>query len=69
MFLFSGRGYWQEFTESILWAHDKIYIVPYLKFRALSIIQGRIIGLSHYALGSIGSIFSFFVSRILGQCF
>ena len=24
MFLFSGRGYWQELIESIVWAHNKI---------------------------------------------
>ena len=24
MFLFSGRGYWQELIESILWFHGKI---------------------------------------------
>jgi len=23
MFLYSGRGYWQELIESILWAHHK----------------------------------------------
>jgi hypothetical protein len=23
MFLFSGRGYWQELIESIVWAHNK----------------------------------------------
>jgi len=24
MFLFSGRGYWQELIESIVWAHNKL---------------------------------------------
>eukprot|EP00168_Porphyra_purpurea_P008983 TRINITY_DN2174_c0_g1_i6.p1 TRINITY_DN2174_c0_g1~~TRINITY_DN2174_c0_g1_i6.p1 ORF type:complete len:759 (+),score=-85.82 TRINITY_DN2174_c0_g1_i6:322-2598(+) len=26
MFLFSGRGYWQELIESIVWAHNKIKV-------------------------------------------
>jgi photosystem I P700 chlorophyll a apoprotein A1 len=28
MFLFSGRGYWQELIESITWAHSKIALSP-----------------------------------------
>ena len=24
MFLFSGRGYWQELIESVVWAHNKL---------------------------------------------
>ena len=28
MFLFSGRGYWQELIESVLWSHHKLRIVP-----------------------------------------
>jgi len=27
MFLFSGRGYWQELIESILWAHSKLKLL------------------------------------------
>jgi len=41
MFLYSGRGYWQELIESILWAHHKLKIVPHIQPRALSISQGR----------------------------
>ena len=28
MFLFSGRGYWQELIESIVWAHNKLNFAP-----------------------------------------
>jgi hypothetical protein len=28
MFLFSGRGYWQELIESIVWAHNKLKVAP-----------------------------------------
>jgi photosystem I P700 chlorophyll a apoprotein A1 len=46
MFLYSGRGYWQELIESILWAHHKLKIVPHIQPRALSISQGRAVGLT-----------------------
>ena len=65
MFLFSGRGYWQELIESILWAHHKVYLVPHIQPRALSITSGRAVGLVHYLLGGIGTTWSFFLARIL----
>ena len=30
MFLFSGRAYWQELIESILWSHHKLKIIPHI---------------------------------------
>jgi hypothetical protein len=36
MFLFSGRGYWQELIESIVWAHAKLAVAPTIYPRALS---------------------------------
>lgn len=50
MFLYSGRGYWQELIESILWAHHKLKILPHIQPRALSISQGRAVGFIHYFL-------------------
>ncbi|KAL2224162.1 UNVERIFIED_CONTAM: Photosystem I chlorophyll a apoprotein A1 [Sesamum indicum] len=44
MFLFSGRGYWQELIESIVWAHNKLKVAPATQPRALSIVQGRAVG-------------------------
>merc|ERR1712224_178722 len=41
MFLFSGRGYWQELIESIIWAHNKLKVAPTIQPRALSISQGH----------------------------
>ncbi|CAN1358115.1 Photosystem I P700 chlorophyll a apoprotein A1 [Linum perenne] len=35
MFLFSGRGYWQELIESIVWAHNKLKVAPATQPRAL----------------------------------
>jgi photosystem I P700 chlorophyll a apoprotein A1 len=64
MFLFSGRGYWQELIESVLWAHRKVSLNPTIAPRALSITSGRAVGLAHYLLGGIGTTWSFFLARI-----
>lgn len=65
MFLYSGRGYWQELIESILWAHQKFKIMPYIQPRALSISQGRAVGFIHYTLGGLGCTWAFFISRMV----
>ena len=65
MFLFSGRGYWQELIESIVWAHNKLNVAPAIQPRALSITQGRAVGLAHYLLGGIGTTWAFFLARII----
>ena len=51
MFLFNGRGYWQELIESIVWAHKKLKVTLAIQHRALSIVQGRAVGVAHYLLG------------------
>ncbi len=63
MFLFSGRGYWQELIESIVWAHNKLNFGPAIQPRALSIIQGRAVGVAHYLLGGIATTWAFFLAR------
>lgn len=65
MFLFSGRGYWQELIESIVWAHNKLKVAPTIQPRALSITQGRAVGVAHYLLGGIGTTWAFFHAHIL----
>ncbi|PSB33459.1 photosystem I core protein PsaA [Chlorogloea sp. CCALA 695] len=65
MFLFSGRGYWQELIESIVWAHNKLNFSPAIQPRALSIIQGRAVGVAHFLLGAIVTIWAFFEARII----
>ena len=65
MFLFSGRGYWQELIESIVWAHSKLKLAPAIQPRALSIIQGRAVGVTHYLLGGIVTTWAFFHARTL----
>ncbi|MEM1239655.1 MAG: photosystem I core protein PsaA [Cyanobacteria bacterium P01_H01_bin.26] len=64
MFLFSGRGYWQELIESIVWAHNKLKISTAIQPRALSITQGRAVGAAHYLLGGIVTTWAFFLARM-----
>ena len=66
MFLFSGRGYWQELIESIVWAHGQLNCVPNIYPRALSITQGRAVGVAHYLLGGIVTTWAFFLARTAG---
>ena len=65
MFLFSGRGYWQELIESIVWAHNKLKVAPAIQPRALSITQGRAVGVAHSLLGGIATTWAFFHAHIL----
>lgn len=67
MFLFSGRGYWQELIESIVWCHNALAFTPVIYPRALSITQGRAVGVAHYLLGGIVTTWSFFQARLLGS--
>lgn len=64
MFLFSGRGYWQELIESIVWAHNKLKVAPVVQPRALSIVHGRAVGVAHYLLGGIVTTWAFFLARM-----
>ncbi|KAL2225267.1 UNVERIFIED_CONTAM: Photosystem I chlorophyll a apoprotein A1 [Sesamum indicum] len=61
----SGRGYWQELIESIVWAHNKLKVAPATQPRALSIVQGRAVGVTHYLLGGIAHTWAFFLARII----
>ncbi|KAK8636185.1 hypothetical protein V6N13_004891 [Hibiscus sabdariffa] len=65
MFLFNGRGYWQELIESIVWAHNKLKVAPATQPRALSIVQGRAVGVTHYLLGGTATTWAFFLARII----
>jgi photosystem I P700 chlorophyll a apoprotein A1 len=65
MFLFSGRGYWEEFIEFISWVHLKLGVLVSIQPRALSISQGRLVGLVHYLLGGVGCSWSFYIARVM----
>ncbi|KAJ9535261.1 LOW QUALITY PROTEIN: hypothetical protein OSB04_un001644 [Centaurea solstitialis] len=62
-----GRGYWQELIESIVWAHNKLKVAPATQPRALSIVQGRAVGVTHYLLGGIATTWAFFLARIIAE--
>ena len=47
------RGYWQELLERVVWAGTKLKIVIILQPRALSISQGRAVGMADYICGGI----------------
>merc|ERR1711957_454127 len=57
MFLISWRGYWQELIETIAWAHERTPIANMFMWVdtpvALSIVQARLVGLVHFAVGYI----------------
>ena len=48
MVLFSGRGYWQELVESLIWVHCQLQVVPSIQPRALSITKDRATGIIHF---------------------
>ncbi len=51
--------------ESIVWAHNKLKVAPAIQPRALSITQGRAVGVAHYLLGGIATTWAFFHAHIL----
>ena len=59
MFLTAWRGYWQECIDIILYMHLKtpifynLWLAAYYTPLALSIVQARLIGLSHFSAGFI----------------
>ncbi|KAL5647674.1 hypothetical protein ACJX0J_042029, partial [Zea mays] len=63
--LFFLGAHFQELIESIVWAHNKLIVAPATQPRALSIIQGRAIGVTNYLLGGIATTWAFFLARII----
>jgi photosystem I P700 chlorophyll a apoprotein A2 len=63
MFLISWRGYWQELIETLVWAHRRTPLANWFEWEdkpvALSIVQGRLIGLVHFTAGYILSYAAF----------
>jgi photosystem I P700 chlorophyll a apoprotein A2 len=59
MFLISWRGYWQELIDLILLMHLKtpllydLWVGGLYTPLALSIVQARLIGLTHFSAGFI----------------
>merc|ERR1712154_229135 len=57
MFLISWRGYWQELIETLVWAHERT---------ALAIVQARLVGLVHFAVGYILTYAAFVIASTSG---
>jgi len=71
MFLISWRGYWQELIETLVWAHERTPIANLLSWRdkpvALSIVQARLVGLTHFAAGYILTYAAFVIASTAGK--
>ncbi|CAI0464331.1 unnamed protein product [Linum tenue] len=55
----------QELIESIVCAHNKLKVSIASQPRALSIIQGRVVWVTHYLLGGIAITWAFFLASII----
>jgi photosystem I P700 chlorophyll a apoprotein A2 len=66
MFLISWRGYWQELIETLVWAHQRTPLANLVGWKdkpvALSIVQARLVGLSHFAVGYILTYGAFLIA-------
>jgi photosystem I P700 chlorophyll a apoprotein A2 len=71
MFLISWRGYWQELIETLVWAHERTPLANLVRWRdkpvALSIVQARLVGLVHFAVGFILTFASFVIASTSGK--
>ena len=71
MFLISWRGYWQELIETIVWAHERTPLANLVRWKdkpvAMSIIQGRVIGLAHFTVGYVLTYAAFLIASTAGK--
>ena len=71
MFLISWRGYWQELIETIVWAHERTPLANLVRWKdkpvAMSIVQGRVIGLAHFTVGYILTYAAFLIASTAGK--
>jgi photosystem I P700 chlorophyll a apoprotein A2 len=68
MFLISWRGYWQELVETLCWAHERTPLAEFFLWTdapvALSIIQGRLVGLAHFTVGYVFTYAPFLIASL-----
>jgi photosystem I P700 chlorophyll a apoprotein A2 len=66
MFLISWRGYWQELIETLAWAHERTPLASLVRWRdkpvALSIVQARLVGLTHFSVGFVLTYAAFVIA-------
>ncbi|MEN8445089.1 MAG: photosystem I core protein PsaB, partial [Cyanobacteria bacterium J06555_13] len=71
MFLISWRGYWQELIETLVWAHERTPLANLVRWKdkpvALSIVQARVVGLAHFAVGFVFTFAAFVIASTASQ--
>jgi photosystem I P700 chlorophyll a apoprotein A2 len=71
MFLISWRGYWQELIETLVWAHERTPLANFVRWRdkpvALSIVQARLVGLTHFTIGYFMTYAAFLIASTAGK--
>jgi photosystem I P700 chlorophyll a apoprotein A2 len=71
MFLISWRGYWQELIETLVWAHERTPLANLVRWKdkpvALSIVQGRLVGLAHFTVGYVLTYAAFLIASTAGK--
>ncbi|MBW4623643.1 MAG: photosystem I core protein PsaB [Cyanosarcina radialis HA8281-LM2] len=71
MFLISWRGYWQELIETLVWAHERTPLANLVRWKdkpvALSIVQARLVGVTHFAVGFIFTYAAFLIGATAGK--
>ncbi len=71
MFLISWRGYWQELIETLVWAHERTPLANLVRWKdkpvAMSIVQGRVVGLAHFAVGYVLTYAAFLIASTAGK--
>jgi photosystem I P700 chlorophyll a apoprotein A2 len=71
MFLISWRGYWQELIETLVWAHERTPLANLVRWKdkpvALSIVQARLVGLTHFTVGYVFTYAAFLIGATAGK--
>jgi photosystem I P700 chlorophyll a apoprotein A2 len=71
MFLISWRGYWQELIETLVWAHERTPLASLVRWKdkpvAMSIVQGRLVGLAHFTVGYVLTYAAFVIASTAGK--
>jgi photosystem I P700 chlorophyll a apoprotein A2 len=71
IFLISWRGYWQELIETLAWAHERTPLANLIRWRdkpvALSIVQARLVGLTHFSVGYVFTYAAFLIASTSGK--
>ena len=56
----------KSYLNQLFGAHNKLKVAPTIQPRALSITQGRAVGVTHFLVGGIATTWAFFHARLFG---